>query len=109
MTQEFTDIFGEYAYKPMGSSLNIDLSELAKATGFKQPTPTATANQIAAMLVLFWAQKTENREDDPTVSFTCKASNQSIIDRGGVSQIANTYTITIYTQNPSKLDPNNVN
>lgn len=108
MSLSLSDLFAPNAVNT-GGVLNIDLASLATATGFNGDVGSATASQIAAMLILYWVKKTETLTDDPTKLITASQSFQSITLRGGVSQIANSYSVNIHTANTSvTLDPDNV-
>lgn len=108
MTLTLTDLFGTGATNNAGN-LSINLASLATATGFNGNVSNASASQIATMLVMYWTQNTANLTTDPTKLITASSSFQTIVLRGEVSQIANSYTVNIHTPNANAtLDPDNV-
>lgn len=101
-----TEYFGSGATLS-GTTLTVNLAPLA--TKFGMNTTTPKASQALALLIMQAESATDTKVSDPLYGVTIEAGFNSIVARGESSQIANGYTVNIYTPNPNAtLDPDNV-
>jgi hypothetical protein len=92
-----------------GTSLTIDLGELATAHGFDGAIASITPGQIFAMLMMQAKSTTAEKTTDPTYGVTVESGFDSLAIRGTASHIATGFTVNVYSPNPvATLDPDTV-
>jgi hypothetical protein len=92
-----------------GTTLTIDLGELATAHGFDGVIASITPAQIFSLIIQQAKSTTSDKTADPTYGVTVDRSFDSIVERGTASHIGYGYTCTLYAQNTAAtLDPDNV-
>ena len=92
-----------------GTTLTIDLGELATAHGFDGAIASITPGQIFAMLMMQAKSTTAEKTTDPTYGVTVESGFDSLAIRGTASHIATGFTVNVYSPNPvATLDPDTV-
>lgn len=97
-----TDLFGSSATFNTGT-LSIDCSELADVTSASSLT---TSGIVLALLRSI--QDNQGAEDTRKVVMPAAGPTSSLVTRGGVSSLRETYTINVFDDFASELDPDNM-
>lgn len=103
------ELFGTSATLSPTGTLTVNLAELTASSGYDGDFTGLSGGKALAIIINSYQARMGDTSTNPDHSVSISSPFRSVVDRGGVSQIAFSHTLNLYAADTiGNLDPDNV-